>query len=100
MGSEEFSIPSLVSADSAMWDRVRESYPALAELSDTELGDALKSYIETPPTLSEVLLKTPVGPVLLINLILAATGFSYCDLPFTPSDSAACLELAARAAAQ
>lgn len=75
---------------------MRTAYPALADVDDATLSATLKSYVSTPPSLSEVLLKTPVGPVILINIILYATGLSVCDVPFLPSDTDACLQLAAR----
>ena len=93
---DDFSTVDMVSADEAMWMRVRGAYPALASLDDDTLAATLNSYITTPPTLSEVLIKTPVGPVLLLNIILYITGFSVCDIPFLPNDTQACIELAAR----
>ena len=100
MQSDEFSAVDFVNADAAMWERVRASHQALAELSDDELGRVFDSYVNTRPSISEVLFKTPVGPVILINIVCAVTGLSWCDLPFVASDSTACAELAARTAAQ
>ena len=97
--SDMFSTPELLTADSEEWDRVRAAEPALAELSDDELKATLTNYVNTGPTLTDVLFKTPVGPVFAINILLAVTGLSYCDLPFVDSGSTACLQLAARQAA-
>jgi hypothetical protein len=95
----DFAVTLLLEADSESWDRLRATYPALADLTDQQLADTTRSYVETPPSLVEALLKTPIGPVLGINLVLWATGFSACDLPFVDSGSRACMELAARTAA-
>ena len=95
--SEQFSATALVTADTALWDRVRAFSPDLADLSDDQLQDVFTSYINTPPSVSDILLKTPVGPVILINLLFFATGFTWCDIPFLSSDTQACAELAARA---
>ena len=96
----EFVPTTLLEADPTTFTALREEFPALASLSDDELLAAVKSYINTPPTLPEVLLKTPVGPVIGINLLFYFTGFSACDLPFVDSSSQSCMELAARVAAQ
>ena len=93
---DAFMLSELVSADAEMWDRVRLEYPALSGLDDETLSTTLSSYINTPPTLSEVIFKTPVGPVVLLNIVLIATGVSVCDLPFVSGDTQACIELAAR----
>ena len=98
--SEDFSTVSLVSADAATWDRVRSAFPALASLSDEELAIALDSYVNTPPTVWDILLKTPVGPVVFLNIVLAITGWSWCDVPFADKSSTACVQLAARVAGQ
>ena len=45
---DKFAAESLVSADTATWDRVRSSYPVLATLSDEELAQSLTSFINTP----------------------------------------------------
>lgn len=87
MSSDDVSIPMLVTADAAAWARVREANPELQNLTDDELSAALSSYINTPPSLSDVLLKTPVGPVVLINIVFAVTGMSWCDIPFVPTDT-------------
>ena len=79
-------------------ERVRASQPALADLSDEALADVVKAYVSTPTSLQDVLLKTPVGPVVLVNLVAAICGVSVCDLPFWP-ETTACLEVAARKAA-
>ena len=94
--SDDFVMADMVNADDALWNRVRETEPALGDLSDDELQTALTSYINTGPNLVDVLLKTPVGPVFLINIVLAATGLSWCDVPFFDHDTAACVQLAAR----
>ena len=98
--SVEFPLPELRSADAAMWERVREAHPALASLSDEELNATCTSYIEAKPSITDVLFKTPVGPVFALNIIAAATGFSWCDVPFVNSDSLACAQQAARMAGQ
>ena len=99
MADDEFPMSNFVTADAELWDKVRAIQPDLAELSDAELQGTFDTYISTSPKLSEVLLKTPVGPVIGINLLFAVTGFSFCDLPFADQGSAACVQLAARQAA-
>jgi len=99
MGCDDFSMSDLVSADAEAWSRVRDAHPELMSLSDEQLSATLDSYVNTSPRLVEVLTKTPVGPVIGINVLLALTGLSVCDLPFVSSDSTACLQLAARTAA-
>ena len=47
--------------------------------------------LDLPPSPVEVFFKTPIGPVLLINLAFLVTGFSWCDTPF--GDPAACASL-------
>ena len=96
---EDFSTVSLISAESGGgdWDAVRSKYQSLSQLTDDQLRDTLESYINTPPTLTEVLFKTPVGPVVFLNIILAVTGFSWCDTPFADKSTAACIQLAQRA---
>ena len=56
--------------------------------SDAELRAAA---LDLPPSPVEVFFKTPIGPVLLINLAFLVTGFSWCDTPF--GDPAACASL-------
>ena len=99
VSSDEFSAVALASADAEMWERMRVAQPALAGLSDAELEATFQSYVNAKPSLFDVLFKTPVGPVFIVNIILAVTNFSWCDVPFVSSDTAACAELAARTAA-
>ena len=65
-------------------------------MSDEELRDTLDSYVNTPPGLQEVLLKTPVGPVIFINILFYVTGFSWCDVPWADPNAQACIQLAER----
>jgi len=83
---------------SSAWERVRTAQPSLSPLSDEALEAAVKAYVATPTTLPDVLLKTPVGPVIGFNLLAVAFDVSVCDLPFWP-ETTACLEVAARKAA-
>eukprot|EP00966_Prymnesium_polylepis_P268578 6204680-Prymnesium_polylepis.2 len=58
----------LTSATSEQWAAVREEFPVLGDRSDEELAGALTTYLSSGPNLVDVLLKTPVGPVFLINI--------------------------------
>ena len=99
LSSREFSYSKLKDVDTDECERVRATHPSLSSLSDDDISAAFVKYVETPPTLQEALFMTPIGPVFLLNLILLATGFSVCDTPFADTQSTACLEVAARAAA-
>jgi hypothetical protein len=69
------------------WEAFAKEYPQMAEeFSQDELRIA---YIKQSPQLLDILTKTPLGPVLLINLIVLASGFSWCDTPFH-QDGAQC----------
>ena len=58
---------------------MRDEWPVLEERSDEELAEAWEAYVLEPAKLSDVLLKTPVGPVFLINIIIYAVQRSdYC----------------------
>ena len=94
------SVPTLVPSSTSddTWDAVRAKYPPLSSMTDVELSDAFGKFITAKPSLGEVLLKTPVGPVILINVLLLATSKSACDLPWADTTSTACVELAARLA--
>ena len=50
--------------------------PALASLSDEELNATCTNTLKQP-SITDVLFKTPVGPVFALNVIAAATGFSW-----------------------
>ena len=59
------------------WAAARSKMPSLASRSDDELRAA---WVNSGTDIS-ALWKTPVGPVLIINLILWYTGLSWCDTP-------------------
>eukprot|EP00550_Attheya_septentrionalis_P007998 CAMPEP_0198296556 /NCGR_PEP_ID=MMETSP1449-20131203/33044_1 /TAXON_ID=420275 /ORGANISM="Attheya septentrionalis, Strain CCMP2084" /LENGTH=177 /DNA_ID=CAMNT_0043997205 /DNA_START=86 /DNA_END=619 /DNA_ORIENTATION=+ len=61
------------------WDTARKSHPVLEPYSDDELRMA---FIRQSPKFADVLLYTPLGPFLLINLVIYITGFSWCNTPF------------------
>ena len=88
----------LTSATSENWATVREEWPVLAARSDQELKTALDTFLNNGPDPLAVITQTPVGPVIGINLFLFATGLSWCDTPF--GNAAACVEVAARKAAE
>ena len=77
------------------WADVREQYPSLGSVSDVDLDAAVKAYIDETPSLADALFKTPIGPVLIINLVAWAFQSNVCDLPFVPA-TRACAEAAAR----
>ena len=54
-------LPQLTSNtnDAEVWTSVRAAYPALVELSDGDLQAAVACFVDAPPSLAEVLLKTP-----------------------------------------
>ena len=59
------------------WAAVKAKMPSLAKFEDEQLRTA---WVNSGTDIS-ALWKTPVGPVLIINLILWATGASWCDTP-------------------
>ena len=61
------------------WAKVKKEYPILSEYEDSDLKDA---YLKQKPNFLEVLIETPLGPVLLINLLVKFSGFTWCDTPF------------------
>mmetsp|Transcript_18812 Transcript_18812/g.26523 ORF Transcript_18812/g.26523 Transcript_18812/m.26523 type:complete len:173 (-) Transcript_18812:224-742(-) len=64
------------------WEQTRKEFPVLGSYSDGELRSA---YIRQSPKLLDVILYTPIGPVLAINLLFYITGFTWCDTPFGPA---------------
>lgn len=67
--------------------QARNDFPDLSSYSDTELKDALvvdstSAEEGKPRNIVDVFLKTPLGPVILINVIAWQTNFSWCDTPF------------------
>ena len=95
--NENFQLTLLLSADAAKWSELRTAYPALESLDDATLKAAVKEYITATPDIFDVLFKTPVGPVVIANVLAYFTGFSWCSTPFVDSQSQACIELASRA---
>ena len=69
----------LLANDPAALDKARSDYPALAGLSNADLRTA---YFRIPSSLMDILFKTPLGPVFILNIVAAATGFTWCDTPF------------------
>jgi hypothetical protein len=67
------------------WHQARKEHPPLAPYSDEELKLAL---LRQPPKVLDVFLYTPVGPFVLLNIVIAFTGLSWCDTPF--GDALAC----------
>jgi len=100
----EFSVAALsgttfdekVAIDPEKFDALRAAYPDLAPLTDAKITAVINSYVATKVTPVEAFFGTPVGPVILLNLMLWASGLSACDLPFVDASSKACLELASR----
>ena len=100
----EFSVAALsgttfdekVAVDPEKFDALRAAYPDLAPLSDAQITAVVDSYVDTKVTPVEAFLGTPVGPVIILNLMLWASGLSACDLPFVDASNRACLELASR----
>ena len=100
----EFSVAALsgttfdekVAVDPEKFDALRAAYPDLAPLSDAQITAVVDSYVDTKVTPVEAFLGTPVGPVIILNLMLWASGLSACDLPFVVASNRACLELACR----
>lgn len=93
---ERYSLTLLLSADADKWTELRTAYPALGSIDDATLKAAVKEYITATPNLFDVLFKTPVGPVVIANLLAYFTGFSWCSTPFVDSQSQACIEFASR----
>ena len=67
--------------------QARYGFRDLLSYSDVELKDALvvdSASVEEgkPRNIVDVFLKTPLGPVILINVIAWQTNFSWCDTPF------------------
>ena len=91
------------------WDDIRALYPVLQGRTDEEVPPATWHHERTfratarrsppshPPTLPpqlrtavvsfernwfDVLFKTPIGPLLVVNLLIIASGKSWCDTPW------------------
>ena len=78
----DMDLPTLTTNSGAdIWQRCRDKYPALENMSDEEITAAIDSYVSSPPKLWEVIAKTPVGPVVGINLALLA-GVRFFVLEF------------------
>ena len=56
----------LTQANATTWQEFKTRWPALAEATDSELAQAYSEYLKEPPNLLEVLVKTPLGPFLLL----------------------------------
>lgn len=56
----------LTQATPTTWAAVRDRWPALTKCSDDDLAEAYMAYLSAPPNLLEVLIKTPLGPFLLL----------------------------------
>ena len=85
IGADKPETVSEEAGGKSVWVDCRVACSSLAARSDAELRAAA---LDLPPSPVEVFFKTPIGPVLLINLAFLATGFSWCDTPF--GDPAAC----------
>ena len=85
-----------MAVDPEKFDALRAAYPDLAPLSDAQITAVVDSYVDTKVTPVEAFLGTTVGPVIILNLMLWASGLSACDLPFVDASNRACLELASR----
>ena len=68
------------------WAQAKDDFPLLASYDDADLR---QTYLKQKPKILDLFLKTPLGPFLLINLVVLATGFSWCDTPFH-QDGAQC----------
>ena len=88
IGADKPETVSEEAGGKSVWTDCRTACPPLAGRSDAELRAAA---LDLPPSPVEVFFKTPIGPVLLINLAFLVTGFSWCDTPF--GDPAACASL-------
>lgn len=64
----------------ASWEELKSKHTSLLqEFSNDELR---RAYIAQKPKAIDLLLKTPLGPFLLVNLLFLLGGFSWCDTPF------------------
>ena len=78
----EFSVAALsgttfdekVAVDPEKFDALRAAYPDLAPLSDAQITAVVDSYVDTNVTPVEAFLGTPVGPVIILNLMLWASS--------------------------
>ena len=100
MYTDEELVVKLSRPNAEVWAEVRTAYPDLKDLTDDDFVRTCKSYTSVKPTLADTLFKTPVGPLLLVNLLAFATDFSAaCDLPWSDTNSRGCLDLAERRSA-
>lgn len=68
--------------DPKAWTQARIDYPILAPYEDD--AQLRRTWILLTPSLLDVIVKTPVGPVFGVNIliwVLDSTGFSWCDTP-------------------
>ena len=56
----------LTQAKPSTWAAVRDRWPSLNDCTDEDLAEAYMAYLSAPPNLLEVLIKTPLGPFLLL----------------------------------
>lgn len=68
------------------WAAAKQDFPVLEEYEDADLRDA---YLKQKPKILEIFTDTPLGPFLLLNLIVKFSGFTWCDTPF--GQATACL---------
>ena len=71
---------------SEAWDELKNQYPSLQEYSNDDLR---RAFIAQKPTVGDLLTRTPLGPLIVLNGICWLGGFSWCDTPFHGAD--ACL---------
>jgi len=60
--------------DPGEWAKIKTDYPLLAKYTDAELR---RAYLNLNPTILDVFVKTPIGPMILVNL-----GFMIKDKEF------------------
>jgi hypothetical protein len=82
--ASEYGVDWFDQADA--WTQAKTMFPVLAAYDNADLR---QTYLTQSPSLWDLLVKTPIGPFLLINLVVLATGFSWCDTPFH-QDGAQC----------
>jgi hypothetical protein len=68
------------------WAQAKNDFPMLASYDDAKRR---QPYLMQTPKMLDLLLKLPLGPFLLINLVVLATGVCWCDTPFH-QDGAQC----------
>lgn len=73
--------------DAKVWTEARADYPVLSAYTDAELKRAYFALKSSPLA---ILFGTPLGPVVVVNVLASVFHFSWCDTPFRDLLSSSC----------